>query len=146
MTIVSRRPAQLTVLIVDDVPPVLAWARRAFARAGWAVLTATDGISALELWDAHAQSTRVQPHLLITDVGMPGMNGTELALRLRERASELPIIVMSGLPADEVAWGVMPHDRSLFLKKPVSGDALVAAAEGLVACAYAPLQVEDVRV
>lgn len=144
MTIVPLRPTQLTVLIADDVPPVLAWARRAFARAGWAVLTAEDGIGALDVWQAHVESTTMPPHLLITDVGMPGMNGEELARRVRERASTVPIIVMSGLPADEVAWNTLPHDRTLFLKKPVSGDALVAAAEGLVACAYAPLQVEDI--
>lgn len=130
MTTAVTRVGAATLLIVDDVPPVLAWARRVFTHSGWRVLSAEDGDTALRLWDHERQSGAV-PDLLITDVGLPGMNGTELMRQIRSRSPEVPIIVISGLPSDEVTWGAMPHDRVLFLRKPVTGASLLAAARGL---------------
>ena len=54
-----------TVLVVDDYPAVLASASRAFERVGWRILTATDGVEALALFDEAAHS-RLPVDLLIT--------------------------------------------------------------------------------
>ena len=127
-------PDELTVMIVDDVPPLLAWACRAFTRDGWTVRSAHDGSTALAHWHMCRQAGDT-PRLLITDLGMPGLDGSELAQRVREMAPAVPIIVLSGLPSDADAWRKAPRDGVTFLRKPITAADLVAAARGLVGAA-----------
>jgi two-component system cell cycle sensor histidine kinase/response regulator CckA len=119
-----------TVLMVDDVPPVLAWARRVFMRAGWRVITAESAEAALQEWEAfHAGGDQVD--LLISDVAMPGMDGQALVQALRSRVPQLPVIVLSGLPADELTWQDAPG-QTQFIRKPATAGTLIAAAHALV--------------
>lgn len=66
-----RRPV---LLIVDDEELIVSTLSTILFRAGFTVLTAFDGPSALEI------ARVIPPDLLITDVAMPGMNGVELAV------------------------------------------------------------------
>jgi PAS domain S-box-containing protein len=83
--------AGTTVLVVDDEAAVLQIAARSLQSSGCLVLQASDGIAALEMVDRHGP-----PDLVLTDLMMGGMDGAELARRLRNRWSSIPIVFMSG--------------------------------------------------
>jgi DNA-binding NtrC family response regulator len=60
--------------------------------------------------------------LVVSDIVMPWMGGAKLVDRLRERLPEVPIILMSGHPEEELTVGV-PHRATGFLEKPFSPEA-----------------------
>ncbi len=112
----SREGAAETIMVVDDEAAL----RRAFARvlksAGYVVLTAESGEAALELAAQHEG----QLHLVVTDVSMPGMSGTELGRRLKEARPDAKVLYMSGRAA-QIAANTRP-----LLAKPCSLEALTA--------------------
>lgn len=77
-----------TVLVVDDETRIVELARDYLEHAGFAVLTAGDGPSALM-----AARTR-KPDVLVLDLGLPGMDGLDVARALR-RESDIPIIMLT---------------------------------------------------
>ena len=77
-----------TVLVVDDEPRIVDLARDYLEHAGFAVLTASDGPSALR-----AARTR-KPDVLVLDLGLPGMDGLDVARELR-RDSSVPIVMLT---------------------------------------------------
>jgi PAS domain S-box-containing protein len=101
------------VLLVEDDPLVRAMAARGLVDAGYTVLEASHGRAALELVRSHGGRLDV----LITDIGMPEMDGYELGRRLHEERPELPILFMSG-------YGEVDNVSPL-LRKPFEPDVLV---------------------
>ncbi|EGF31380.1 DNA-binding response regulator, LuxR family, partial [Oxalobacteraceae bacterium IMCC9480] len=93
----TLRPDQHVILIVDDVPDNLAVLSDALDEAGYLVLVATDGAGALE------RLGYVTPHLILLDAVMPGMDGFETCRRIRALpgASHIPVIFMTGLTETE---------------------------------------------
>jgi two-component system alkaline phosphatase synthesis response regulator PhoP len=77
-----------TVLVVDDEPRIVDLAREYLEHDGFAVFTASDGPSALTAARAH------QPDVLVLDLGLPGMDGLDVARAIR-RNSTLPIIMLT---------------------------------------------------
>ncbi len=77
-----------TVLVVDDEPRIVDLARDYLEHAGFTVLTAADGPSALR-----AARTR-KPDVLVLDLGLPGMDGLDVARELR-RDSSVPIVMLT---------------------------------------------------
>jgi two-component system, OmpR family, alkaline phosphatase synthesis response regulator PhoP len=77
-----------TVLVVDDETRIVELARDYLEHAGFAVLTAGDGPSALM-----AARTR-KPDVLVLDLGLPGMDGLDVARALR-RESDIPIVMLT---------------------------------------------------
>lgn len=61
---------------------------------------------------------------LVTDVQMPGIDGTMLQRRLIERGRTYPIVFVTGFPDDAVRRSVMAAGAFCYLGKPVSGDEL----------------------
>ncbi len=84
---------------------------------GYSVVAFEDGISAYEALLANPGGA----DLLITDVRMPGMDGTELIDRLRSMPvfSRLPIIIMSGVVGVRDIADLLRHGASRFLAKPI---------------------------
>jgi CheY-like chemotaxis protein/DNA-binding CsgD family transcriptional regulator len=82
-----------TVMIVDDAPGNLAFLSDALEEAGYRVLVATDGLSALE------QLRYVLPDAILLDVVMPGLDGFETCRRLKAdpAISPIPVIFMTAL-------------------------------------------------
>ena len=76
------------ILVVDDEPQITLVLRSGLVKHGYDVRVASEGESALELFQAWL------PHLVVTDLSMPNMNGLELCRRLRTTTS-VPIIVLS---------------------------------------------------
>lgn len=92
-----ERTAPGIVLIVDDQPDNLAVLHDALDESGYTVLVATGGAVALECC-AHAQ-----PDVVLLDAVMPGLDGFEVARRLKADAltAHIPIVFMTGLAATE---------------------------------------------
>lgn len=80
-----------TVLVVDDEPHIRHMLEYKLRRAGFTVLTASEGGEAFELAVAH------QPDIVITDFQMPGTNGLELCTQLRStpRTAGIPAIMLT---------------------------------------------------
>ncbi len=105
------------VLVVDDTLPVRLLVSRALTDAGYHVLTAPDGQSAITLIEGH----RAPPDLVVTDLRMPVMRGEHLAQWLRQRYPHLPIVFMSGFGPEDDDELAGP-----FLPKPFTPDVLCA--------------------
>jgi DNA-binding response OmpR family regulator len=102
-----------TILLVDDDPDVRAYVREALGIAGFAILEAADGNEALRI----AETTRRPIEMLVTDINMPGIDGLELARRVKALRPATGVLYMSGAPADVVAaWGTLTG--TVFLRKP----------------------------
>jgi len=80
------------VLVVDDDLTIRKLVKTFLEQAGYAVATATDGEDGLQIFRLY----RSRIALLLTDVRMPHMNGFDLADRVLELDSELPVLFMSG--------------------------------------------------
>lgn len=106
------------VLLVDDDPRLVAVLSDMLRSEGHAVTTATNGEEALGLFDPAAHD------VVITDLGMPRMNGWEVAERVKTRSSGTAVFILTG-------WGegVSAHESSQFvdrvIAKPVSAESLL---------------------
>lgn len=90
-----------TVLVADDNDVALRLCRRVLERAGYKVLTASDGLEAVSLALANS------PDLAFLDIAMPGIDGLEAMLRIKAQRPRMVIVV----------WGahLLPSDRERFL-------------------------------
>lgn len=109
-----------TMLVVDDEQGVREFACMALERHGYRVRSAENGDEALRL----AQEPGISIALLVTDVRMPGMQGTELAQRLRERQPSLPVLFISGYTVEGLEG--IPGSTTV-LHKPFTSATLVNA-------------------
>ena len=110
-----------TIALVEDEPAILRLSERVLVREGYSVRAFS---SARDLF-AELERSPFTMDLLLTDVVMPGMNGFELFLKLRERWPNLPTVFMSGFTADAFTDGGNLPDGTRFLPKPFLPRALV---------------------
>jgi CheY-like chemotaxis protein len=104
-----------TLLLVEDKDEVRAVVQGLLARKGYRVLAATDGPDALRLWAQH----RDEIALLFTDVVMPGgINGRELAERLRTDRPSFKVVYCSGYDANILGGDTLAAPGTRFLAKP----------------------------
>lgn len=103
-----------TVLVVEDDPAILKLAARVLDALGYRVLKAGSPADALEL----AQTQTHGIDLLLTDVIMPGMNGRELAERMRSLHPQIRCLFMSGYTANVIANRGILDDGVNLIQKP----------------------------
>jgi two-component system cell cycle sensor histidine kinase/response regulator CckA len=102
-----------SVLLVEDEPAVRAAARHVLEACGYSVVTASSGEEALE----RCLNRGLEPDLLITDVVMPGITGSQLVAHLRLHRDGLRVLYTSGFTEDAVVHhGVASGEH--FLSKP----------------------------
>ena len=108
-----------TILVVDDEPKIIQLARDYLERAGFAVLSATDGKSALQVARSKA------PDLLVLDLGLPELDGLDVTRELR-KTSNVPIIMLTarGEESDKLVGLEIGADD--YITKPFSPKELVA--------------------
>jgi DNA-binding NtrC family response regulator len=107
------------ILIVDDDPGTLASLSRAFALEGYTALTASSATRALE------RLAEEPVDAILSDVVMPGMDGLALLAKLRERAPEVPVILMSGQATLQTAVRATQLGALDFVEKPVGLERLL---------------------
>jgi CheY-like chemotaxis protein len=82
--------------------------------AGFTVLTAVDGVDAVEVFQAHTAEIRA----VLLDLTMPRMCGVETLRHLREMDSEVLVVLTSGFSEQECVGHVTRDRRTRFLQKP----------------------------
>jgi two-component system, cell cycle sensor histidine kinase and response regulator CckA len=116
------------VLVVDDEGPVRQLASRILREGGYHVVEAADGVQAWQYFQR--EPSRVD--VLLTDVVMPYLAGTELAARVARLSPHTPIVLMSGYtPADLTARGLGTPSYAL-LTKPFTSVALLQVLEDVL--------------
>ncbi|MCA2211762.1 response regulator [Jidongwangia harbinensis] len=114
------------LLIAEDDPDVSFTLERIFLRAGCTVLTASDGVAALEIAVQH------RPGVILTDLDMPRMTGLELCREIRGHADlhRTPVAIVSGslIPGDPRA---AEAGLCAVVPKPFARDVLVGAVQHL---------------
>jgi DNA-binding response OmpR family regulator len=116
------------VLFVDDEGQIRKLVETFLTRHGYVVATATDGYEAVK------EIKKQRPHIVITDVQMPNMNGLELTRRLRSEAAtaRLPIIMLSAKKqADDILAGYA-QGADEYVAKPVELAVLAAKVDLLL--------------
>jgi len=117
------------VLFVDDEVPLALLGKRMLEELGYAVVSTTSGADALA-------ATRADPDafdLVITDLTMPGMTGTELARQLREIRPGLPVILATGHTAGLTAARLGEDGIAEMIRKPLTLRLLGRALHGVLA-------------
>ncbi|WP_354643156.1 response regulator transcription factor [Kitasatospora camelliae] len=120
------------VLVVDDDAAIRRSLERGLRLSGFTVQLAEDGAAALERLAA------AQPDVLVLDVSMPGLSGTELCRTLRARGDDTPVLMLSALDelADRVAGLQAGADD--YLVKPFALEELVLRLHALLRRRPAP--------
>ncbi len=120
--------AALRVLVVDDEPEVRGAVADLLGTAGYTIFEAAGGPEALAWLDA-GQSV----DLVLTDLGMPGMTGTDLARSVRGRWPSLRIGLMTGWDETEAPVGEASSVVDFVIAKPFQLSALISAYVGAAA-------------
>ncbi len=127
MPLPSHNPLDRTrgaglVLIVDDVPDNLAVLHDALDEAGYTVLVATEGASALQ------RAAQADPDIVLLDAVMPGIDGFEVARRLKAgpETAHIPIIFMTGLTDTEHVLAAFQAGGADYVTKPIRAPEVLA--------------------
>jgi CheY-like chemotaxis protein len=110
-----------TILIIDDEEDILKIASYYLKKAGYKVITATNGNSAFEIF------TYTIPDLILLDYQLPGMNGAEVLrlIRLEEPLKDIPIIFLTASSDIGKNEFLKKENAQDMLIKPFEKDALI---------------------
>lgn len=114
MSLVDRSISDI-VLIVDDIPENLSLLHDALDEAGYTVLVATNGEAALQ------RARQSLPDVILLDALMPGMDGFEVARRLKAEflTQHIPVIFMTGLTETEHVLSAFAAGGADYVTKPI---------------------------
>jgi len=121
---VARNPRE-QILVVDDDPKIVNLVRAYLVAAGFDVVTAEDGLSALEKIRGR------RPQLIVLDLMLPGLDGLEVTRRVRAE-SKVPILMLTarGAVRDRIAG--LSEGADDYLPKPFSPAELVARVRAIL--------------
>src|SRR5579863_8630244 len=117
------RPASMAkgpkVLIVDDEPPIRRFLRTSLSAQGYTIVEGETGAEAL------SEAAREKPDILVLDLGLPDMNGTDVIRAIR-KTSDVPIIVLSVRSDEHGKVEALDLGADDYVTKPFGMDELVA--------------------
>jgi signal transduction histidine kinase len=117
-----------TILVVEDDPEVRALLVELFSAANYTVLAAADGYEALAIIESAAAID-----LLVTDIGLPGMNGRQLAETARLGRAQLAVLFMTGYAELTIAAGGFLQHGMQMIAKPFSVEAIFKRVQEMLA-------------
>jgi len=124
----SEMPDRPTVLVVDDEEDLRDIMRRMLDRRGFQTMVAADSETAIQVCRDHDGPIDV----LVTDLGLPGASGGELARAATSVRPGMSVVYISGLPQDiAVSKGLIGED-ALLVKKPFTADLLIQALRRVI--------------
>jgi DNA-binding NtrC family response regulator len=119
----------MNLLVIDDDREFLFLISDALKRHGYTVFTATNGLTALDVLSEHPV------HLVISDVIMSDTPIMSLTCTLKTLYPKIPIILISGLPAEPLIHNSLTLGASEFIPKPIQLGRLYSTIERLVPAA-----------
>ncbi|MDP9131507.1 MAG: ATP-binding protein [Nitrospirota bacterium] len=117
----ASQPGTEIILLVEDEPSVRLLTQHILRTHGYTVHEAEDGFKALDL----IRRSALHIDLVVTDLVMPGMNGKELAMRLRGHFGAMKVLYMSGYSDSLPITGDEAQGQATFLQKPFSPEDLI---------------------
>lgn len=134
--------APARILVMDDDPSVLAAVDATLAGGGYAVTCAPDGQTGI-----HRFATAGGFDLVVTNLKMPHLDGFEVARRVKLLRPRTPIILMTGVPADELPSpeGLRSLGIEALVQKPLRRDELLARTEELLRSPRVPERSDERR-
>ena len=114
-----------TILVVDDEPKIVSLARDYLEHAGFAVRSAFDGTSAL------VTARRDHPDLIVLDLGLPELDGIDVARALRKESS-VPIVMLTGRSDESDKLVGLEIGADDYVTKPFSPKELVARVRAVL--------------
>ncbi|MGH7699672.1 MAG: sigma-54-dependent transcriptional regulator [Gemmatimonadales bacterium] len=112
--------AQPTILVIDDEQGILDTLRILLKNEGFEVSTVQGGKAGLEALRAGV------PHIVLTDVKMPGVTGIDILTAAREQDPETPVILMTAHTSLQTAIQAVNEGAFYYIQKPFSNDDMVA--------------------
>ena len=137
MTGAEDRDAR-TILVVDDEQDILILLKLMLETHGYRALLARGAEAALRF----LRQDELIVDLLLTDVVMPGMNGTDLARAVRELRPDLPILFMSGFVDTDAVRLKVWDDAVRFLRKPFTEEVFLGNIREILGAVPLPLHTE----
>ncbi|MFA6245262.1 MAG: response regulator, partial [Candidatus Hydrogenedentales bacterium] len=110
-----------TILIAEDEEMILNLAARMLRDAGYTVLTASDGVEALHLFEQHADEI----DLALLDVVMPRLGGRDVQKRIREKDPHVRFLFASGYSANAIHTNFVLGEDMQLIQKPYQREALL---------------------
>jgi EAL domain-containing protein (putative c-di-GMP-specific phosphodiesterase class I) len=117
----SGRPG--TIVLVDDEPEALRGFERTLKSAGYQVEAFSDAREAVKRVAVGGV------HVVVSDISMPEMSGVELLRTIREYDADLPVVLVTGLPAIESATDAVEYGAFKYIVKPVEPEKLRTTVE-----------------
>ena len=111
-------PVGLTILLVDDDPILLRSLRETLELDGHTILTANDGKEGIELFQKSRTGGHVTVSAVITDLGMPHVDGRSVARAVKQASADTPVIMLTGWGERLLAEGDTPPYVDRVLSKP----------------------------
>jgi CheY-like chemotaxis protein len=121
----QRLLAGVSVLIVDDDDELRDAAREVLEKEGAEVTAVGSAAAALAVLE------RSKPHVLLSDLSMPGESGHDLVSEVLAHGTRLPAIAVTTLPTDEARRRALAAGVRVHLSKPVEAGGLVTAVAAL---------------
>ena len=118
-------PKEPLILVAEDDQALLRWVRRSLELTGYRVITAEDGVTALEL------AANPELALIVLDIAMPGLDGLTVCRRVRE-FSEVYIIMATAASSEEQMVAGLDAGADDYITKPFSTDQLVARVRAVL--------------
>ncbi len=117
-----------TVLLVEDEPALRRFVRKALERAGYTVLEASNGEDALAAFRGREQEIQV----VLTDVVMPKLGGTQLVEQIRKSQPDIGAVFMSGYTNQAHKHPPSADPSSAFIQKPFGIEELTSKLRGVI--------------
>jgi len=110
------------ILIIDDQPFMIKLIQYNLKKEGYITITETDGLK------AYNEIEKINPDLIILDIRMPKISGTELCRKFRAKDSlkEIPILFLTGQIAEKDSPALQNSGATDFMTKPFSPAELIA--------------------
>jgi PAS domain S-box-containing protein len=121
-----RMPVAQRLLVVDDDIEVLGILQDMLRFKGYKVVTATDGEKAVEFIE------KEDFDLVLTDLGMPGISGWEVARSAKGRNPKLPVVLLTGWGAQYEEEDIGSRGVDMVLSKPLNWDKLIESIDKLL--------------
>ena len=120
--------AERRILVIDDDKMIHTVIRAALGKHGYQVLSAFDSVQAAGM------ARTIQPALIVLDITMPGGGGFEAFRRLQmlSTTSQIPILVYTSLPYDEVVQRIPESESVAHLPKPSSPEVILATIQRML--------------
>lgn len=116
-----QQPSMYKILVIDDEPSTRELLQLSLESDGYEVYTAEDGIAGLQRF------YELEPHIVITDIRMPGMDGIEVLRRIKAHAPGVEVIVVTAHGQMELTIQALQLEASDFINKPISDQAITVA-------------------